>query len=200
MPRHAVFKYDCVSVTPWEWRTYRKFFNKSRFLNTAARKQPVVLFMCDGLCYSHKINEKCTLTSATPRFWNEAKFPFSAPVRNNLWCFKMVGEWLDMLSPHRSARCLSISGLVLVTYGHFITGNDVCLCWKQQSNVFAVEDSGNLTFKVFCKCISRKDRLISILLAPNRRLQRRKNVWGVSGLGLRDNVFQLYGRQRNLEV
>ena len=49
---------------------------------------------------------------------------------------------------HRSARCLSISGLVLVTYGHSITGNDVCLCWKQQSNVFEFEDSGNLTFKV----------------------------------------------------
>lgn len=68
---------------------------------------------------------------------------------------------------HRSARCLSISGLVLVTYGHSITGNDVCLCWKQQSNVFEVEDSGNLTFKVFCTRISRKDGLISILLAPN---------------------------------
>ena len=67
---------------------------------------------------------------------------------------------------HRPARCLSISGLVLVTYGHSITGNDVCLCWKQQSNVFEFEDSGNLTFKVFCTRISRKDGLISILLAP----------------------------------
>ena len=27
------------------------------------------------------------------------KFPFSAPVRKNLLCFKMVGEWLNVLSP-----------------------------------------------------------------------------------------------------
>ena len=166
---------------------------------TRQHEDNLLCYLCVMCCVIRiKSMKKCTLTSATPRFWNEAKFPFPAPVRKNLSCFKMVGEWPDVFS--RSARCLSISGLFLVTYGHFITGNDVYLCWKQQSNVFELEDSGNLTFKVFCTRISRKDGLISILLAPNRRLQRRKNVWGVSGLALGDNVFQLYGRQRNLEV
>ena len=145
--------------------------------------------------------KKCTLTSATPRFWNEAKFPFSAPVRKNLSCFKMVGEWLDMLSPF-CEMSLSISGLVLVTYGHFITGNDVCLCWKQQSNVFEFEDSGNLTFKVFCTRISRKDGLISILLAPNPEATKEKKMYDVFlGLPYATMYFNYrYGRQRNLEV
>ena len=49
LPWHCLVT-QSLRVTPWEWRTYRKFFNKTRFLNTAARKQPVVLFMCDGLC------------------------------------------------------------------------------------------------------------------------------------------------------
>ena len=99
MPRHAVFKYDCVSVTPWEWRTYRKFFNKSRFLNTAARKQPVVLFMCDGLCYSHKINEKMYLDFRNASILKRGKISLLCPGKKEFVVFQNGGEWLDVLSP-----------------------------------------------------------------------------------------------------
>ena len=131
--------------------------------------------MCDVLCYSHKINEKMYLDFRNASILKRGKISLLCPCKKEFVVFqngrRMAGRILFL-----SAICLSISGLVLVTYGHFITGNDVYLCWKQQSNVFELEDSGNLTVKVFCTRISRKDGLISILLAPNRRLQRRKNV------------------------
>ena len=97
MPCHAVFKHDCVSVTPWEWRTYRKFFSETRFLNTAARKQPVVLFMCDGLCYSHKINEKMYLDFRNASILKRGKISLLCPCKK---------EFVAFQNGRRMARCV----------------------------------------------------------------------------------------------
>lgn len=67
---------------------------------TRQHEDNLLCYLCVMCCVIRiKSMKKCTLTSATPRFWNEAKFPFSAPVRKNLSCFKMVGEWPDVFSP-----------------------------------------------------------------------------------------------------
>ena len=83
--------------------------------------------MCDGLCYSHKINEKMYLDFRNASILKRGKISLLCPCKKEFVVFQN-----GMMCSHRCARCLSISGLVLVTYGHFITGNGVCLCWKQQ--------------------------------------------------------------------
>ena len=95
------------------------------------------------------------------------KISLLCPGKKEFVVLQNGSEWLDVLSPfcEMSLYFRPCFGYLWSFYHR-----------KQQSNVFEFEDSGNLTFKVFCTRISRKDGLISILLAPNRRLQRRKNV------------------------
>ena len=196
MPCHAVFKYDCVSVTPWEWRTYRKFFNKTRFLNTAARKQSVVLFMCDGLCYSHKINEKMYLDFHNASILKRGKISLLCPCKQEFVVFqngrrmaRYVVTVLPDVSLFQALFWLLMVILSQETMSVFV-GNS-----NRMSSSWKIPGIWPLRY-IFCTRISRKDGLISILLAPNRRLQRRKNVEVFLGLPYTTMYFNCMGGKK----
>ena len=90
-----------LNVTPWEWRTYRKFFDRTGFLNTAARRQSFVLFMCDVLCYSHKINEKMYLDFRNASILKRGKISLLCPCKKEFVVFqngrRMAGRILTVL-------------------------------------------------------------------------------------------------------